>query len=46
MREIAEVPDAIRGYEEIKLRAVPKARERAETLIDALVASAGAREAA
>ncbi len=45
-REIAELPDAIRGYEEIKLRSVPKVRERAETLLEALVASAGARQAA
>ena len=46
VREIAELPDAIRGYEEIKLKSVAKARERAGTLIEALIASSGARKAA
>jgi indolepyruvate ferredoxin oxidoreductase len=46
VREIAELPDAIRGYEEVKLKSVAKARERAATLIDALAASSGARQAA
>jgi indolepyruvate ferredoxin oxidoreductase len=46
VREIAELPDAIRGYEEIKLRSLPKVRERAGVLLDALVASSGARKAA
>lgn len=46
VREIAELPDAIRGYEAIKLKSVAKARERANTLVDALVASCGARRAA
>jgi indolepyruvate ferredoxin oxidoreductase len=31
--EIAELPDVIRGYEEIKLRNVARARERAEALV-------------
>ena len=34
--EIAAVPDAIRGYEDIKLRNAAAARERAATLLDRL----------
>lgn len=46
VREIAELPDDIRGYEAIKLKSVEKVRDRADTLMSALVASAGARKAA
>ena len=46
VREIAELPDGIRGYEEIKLKSVVKTRERADTLINTLVAGAGVRKAA
>lgn len=46
VREIAELPDIIRGYEEIKLRALPKVRERADELMQALTTGQAARKAA
>ena len=46
VREIAELPDTIRGYEEIKLRSLPKVRERAAALQQQLAAVQSARKAA
>ena len=46
VREIAELPDGIRGYEEIKLKSAAKVRERTDTLLNTLVAGTGARKAA
>jgi indolepyruvate ferredoxin oxidoreductase len=46
VREIAELPDAIRGYEAIKLRSLPKVRERAAELLEALNGGRNARKAA
>jgi indolepyruvate ferredoxin oxidoreductase len=41
--EIARVPDAIRGYEEIKLRNIAVAEDRAASLVRALSAEGSAR---
>ena len=46
VREIAELPDGIRGYEEIKLKSAAKVRAHADTLLNALIAGTGARKAA
>jgi indolepyruvate ferredoxin oxidoreductase len=46
VREIAELPDLIRGYEEIKLRSLPKVRARADELMQALATGQAARRAA
>ena len=34
--ELAELPDVIRGYEDIKLAGVERFRERAEVLVERL----------
>jgi indolepyruvate ferredoxin oxidoreductase len=46
VRDIAELPDGIRGYEEIKLKSLAQVRERAAALMAALAAGASARQAA
>jgi indolepyruvate ferredoxin oxidoreductase len=46
IREIAELPDDIRGYEEIKLKSLAQVRARAAELMQALVAGKSARQAA
>jgi indolepyruvate ferredoxin oxidoreductase len=46
VRELAELPDMIRGYEGIKLRSLPKVRERAEELMQALGSGQSVRKAA
>jgi indolepyruvate ferredoxin oxidoreductase len=44
--EIAELPDDIRGYEEIKLKSLVQVRERAAAQMAALAAGKSARQAA
>ncbi len=46
VREIAELPDEIRGYEAIKLKSVAPVRERGAELMKSLAAGKGARKAA
>jgi indolepyruvate ferredoxin oxidoreductase len=46
VRELAELPDMIRGYEAIKLRSLAKVRERADELMRALATGQAARKAA
>jgi indolepyruvate ferredoxin oxidoreductase len=46
VREIVELPDGIRGYEEIKLKSAAAVRERAAELMKSLSAGKGTRKAA